>query len=296
MMKRATETPVVRIESGRPTATTSDLVAVERPLEIGVRFCDPPAVRRVSLTMRTPGDDGALAVGFLHAEGVLTDARAVRGVEQDSEDAVVIDIHPDFQAAAEGALGSAERQFVTTGACGVCGRTSITELTTALERLARGAGTAEVAARPRIAAALVHELPARLRVAQKVFAQTGGLHAAGLFTADGTLQALFEDVGRHNAVDKLVGTLLLQGRLPASDTILVVSGRASFELVQKAAVAGIPVMVAVGAPSSLAIAIAAGADMTLVGFARDRSFNVYTGAPRIAGNGLEAGHAAIAAE
>src|SRR4051812_22792790 len=241
MMKRATEAPVVRIAAGRPDSTTSDLVAVERPLEISVRFDEPAELRRICLTMRTPGDDGALAVGFLHAEGVLADARAVRGVEQAGDDAVIVDIHADFRTAAEGALGSAARQFVTTGACGVCGRTSIAELSTASGRRAREAG-ATATAWPRVAAELVHDLPARLRAAQEVFAQTGGLHAAGLFTADGMLQALFEDVGRHNAVDKLVGTQLLQGRLPASDAILVVSGRASFELVQKAAVAGIPVM------------------------------------------------------
>jgi FdhD protein len=295
MMKRATEAPVVRIAAGRADSTTSDLVAVERPLEISVRFEEPAELRRICLTMRTPGDDGALAVGFLHAEGVLADARAVRGVEQAGDDAVIVDIHADFRTAAEGALGSAARQFVTTGACGVCGRTSIAELSTASGGRAREAG-ATATAWPRVAAELVHDLPARLRAAQEVFAQTGGLHAAALFTADGTLQALFEDVGRHNAVDKLVGMQLLQGRLPASDAILVVSGRASFELVQKAAVAGIPVMVAVGAPSSLAIEIAAGADMTLVGFARDRSFNVYTGAGRIAGDAADMGQTVSAAE
>src|SRR4051812_32307049 len=117
MMKRATEAPVVRLESGRATATTSDLVAVERPLEISVRFGDAPDLRRVSLTMRTPGHDGALAVGFLHAEGVVAEARAVQGTEQTGDDAVVVDIHPEFRAAAEAALGSAARQFVTTGAC-----------------------------------------------------------------------------------------------------------------------------------------------------------------------------------
>lgn len=294
MTTRATEVPVVRIQSGRATAKASDVVAVERPLEISVRLGDVSERRRVSLTMRTPGDDGALAVGFLHAEGVLADARAVRSVEQTGEDAVVVDIHPDFRAVAEAALGSAARQFVTTGACGVCGRTSIDELMTALGRPTRSADGA--AAGPHFAAALVHDLPARLRAAQEVFAQTGGLHAAGLFTADGSLLALFEDVGRHNAVDKLVGAQLLKRALPATDTILVVSGRASFELVQKAAVAGVPVMVAVGAPSSLAIEIAAGAGMTLVGFARDRTFNVYTGASRIAVDVLEPGPTAVAAE
>jgi FdhD protein len=292
MMNRATEAAVVRMTAGRATPTTSDLVAVERALEISVRFHNPAELRRVCMTMRTPGDDGPLAVGFLHAEGVLADARAVRGVEQAGVDAVIVDIHPDFRAEAERALGSAARPFVTTGACGVCGRTSLAELTTAL---GRPAGDAAVALRPRILPALVHELPARLRAAQEVFAQTGGLHAAGLFTADGNLQGLFEDVGRHNAVDKLIGAQFLEGRLPADDAILVVSGRASFELVQKAAVAGIPVMVAVGAPSSLAIEIAAGVDMTLVGFARDRSFNVYTGAGRFAEDPGQIGYTAAAA-
>jgi FdhD protein len=276
MSNKATLTPVLRIRSANATAAT-DRVAVERPLQIKVRLGD--FVRDVTLTMRTPGDDGALAVGFLFAERVITEAHAVAALDAIDEDTVMVAIDTASCSVAEAALGATERRFVTTGACGVCGRTSIADLMPA----APVAGS--VSSAPQVEAAFIHELPAQLRAAQQVFAETGGLHAAGLFTPEGALQAIFEDVGRHNAVDKLVGTMLLERRLPATGLVLVVSGRASFELVQKAAVAGIPVMVAVGAPSSLAVEVASEAGMTLIGFARERSFNVYTGAARVVGIG-----------
>jgi FdhD protein len=227
--------------------------------------------RVLSTTMRTPGDDVALAIGFLHAEGVLAEAAALRGAEQIDDDGVCIELAPEAAAA----LAASARSFVTSGACGVCGRAS-------LDGMAAGGGPAD-AGDAAVAAAVIHGLPGALRAAQATFAHTGGLHAAALFTLEGALQAVHEDVGRHNAVDKLVGRLLLAGQLPASGGVLMLSGRASFELVQKAEAAGIPIVAAVGAPSSLAVERAAAAGMTLLGFVRDGGFNVYCGVARVAG-------------
>jgi FdhD protein len=268
-MQRFLETSVVRVKGGT-AAAARDRLAVERALEIRTRIGGRERV--LTTTMRTPGEDRALAIGFLYAEGILADADAVRGVEQPGEDEVVLEL---AESAADAVEASA-RAFVTSAACGVCGRTS-------LEGLAAGPARPRDDAAPRLAAAIVHRLPAALREAQPTFDRTGGLHAAGLFTVDGERRAVHEDVGRHNAVDKLVGTLLLAGALPASDAVLVVSGRASFELCQKAEAAGIPILAAVGAPSSLAVERAAAAGMTLLGFVRDGGFNVYTGAARITG-------------
>jgi FdhD protein len=263
------ETSVVRVRGG-VKAAARDWLAVERPLQIRARAAD--AVHVVSTTMRTPGDDVALAAGFLFGERVIQDARQLLSIEAVDDDAVMVELAPE----AEAALEAARRPFVTTGACGVCGRASVEEL---LGVSCEGRDLL----RPKIPASLVQELPLALRAAQATFARTGGLHAAGLFAPDGTLLAVREDVGRHNAVDKLIGGLMLEGRMPGPESILVVSGRASFELVQKAAVAAIPVMVAVGAPSSLAVEIADAAGMTLLGFVRDDGFNVYTGMARVEG-------------
>jgi FdhD protein len=266
---RATlETSVVRVRGGRATEAR-DRLAIERPLEIRT---DVGGTERVlSTTMRTPGEDLALAVGFLHAEGVVTGADDVRGIEQVAEDVVRVVLAESAAAA----VAASERSFVTSSACGVCGRTS-------LEGMASGA-RARVPDQPRVDAAVIHRLPGALREAQPAFGHTGGLHAAGLFSPEGETRAVHEDVGRHNAVDKLVGTLLLARQLPANDGVLVVSGRASFELVQKADAAGIPVLAAVGAPSSAAVERAAAAGMTLLGFVRDGGFNLYTGRNRIMG-------------
>jgi len=261
---------VVRVR-GHEARATNDWLAIERPLEIRARAGG--TTRVLSTTMRTPGDDRALVAGFLFAEGVIGHARELRALEAVEEDAVLVELGPE----ALGALEATRRPFVTTGACGVCGRTSVDGL--------RQAGTARTApfAGWNVSAHVIHGLPGALREVQSTFDRTGGLHAAGLFSSDGTLRTVHEDVGRHNAVDKLVGTLVLAERLPASDGVLVVSGRASFELVQKAAAAGLPVMVAVGAPSSLAVELAQASDLTLVGFAREQRFNVYTGVQRLSG-------------
>ncbi len=268
-MNQALETSVVRVRGGVVTATR-DRVAIERPLQIRVRIGDDE--RALSTTMRTPGDDVALAVGFLHAEGVLAGAAALRGAEQVADDSVRVELAPDAAAA----LAASERTFVTSAACGVCGRAS-------LDGLEGGGGATLVDDGARVSAAVIHRLPGALRAAQATFDSTGGLHAAALFSLDGALIAVHEDVGRHNAVDKLVGRLLLAGRLPASNGLLMLSGRASFELVQKAEAAGIPIVAAVGAPSSLAVERAAAAGMTLLGFVRDGGFNIYCGAARVAG-------------
>jgi FdhD protein len=266
-MAKQIEASVIRVR-GAVTTSLRDWLAVERPLEIRARAAG--LVRVISTTMRTPGEDRALAAGFLFGERVIADGQQIRTLETVDDDTVMVELAPE----AEAALETARRPFVTSGACGVCGRADLSAL------LAVPAGLRRSGA-PQVSAQVIHALPAALRAAQDAFERTGGLHAAGLFTPDGTALAVQEDVGRHNAVDKLVGAFLLEGRLPPPESVLVVSGRASFELVQKAAVAGIAVMVAVGAPSSLAVDIARGAGMTLLGFVRNGGFNVYCGIERI---------------
>jgi FdhD protein len=265
---RTADAPVIEVRGGQRSAGR-DQLAVEAPLEIRVRAGDTE--QNLSITMRTPGEDDELAVGFLFTEGLLRGRGHVAGVSMPSPEVVVVEL------AAGAALPEVRptRSFTMTSACGVCGRGSLEGLR------ATPAGELDPGG-PRLTDELVHGLPGALRVAQATFATTGGLHAAGLFDAGGNLQVAREDVGRHNAVDKVIGARLLAGTLPASDAILVVSGRASFELVQKALMAQIAVLAAVGAPSSLAASLAAEAGMTLLGFVRDHRFNVYSGAERFA--------------
>jgi len=233
----------------------------------------------IAITMRTPGHDLELAAGFLFCEGAIRTAGEIARIdycasERGAERNVVeVTLAPGVEFEPE----SFTRHVYTTSSCGVCGKAS-------LERLAFTAPGRPVGTRA-LEAALLSRLPEALAAAQPVFAGTGGLHAAGLFDAGGELLVVREDVGRHNALDKLVGSLLLGGALPASETVLLVSGRASFELVQKAVMAGIPTFAAVGAPSSLAVETAAANGLTLVGFVRGESFNVYSGAERIGGLG-----------
>ena len=245
-------TAVVEHDGGR------DEVAVEEPLEIRV---DGAAL---TVTMRTPGHDEELALGFLFGEGLIDGPRRA-GLTDDLAVNVVEVSGPLLR-------DPGARRFYTTSSCGVCGRGSLEEVAVHAPPLSAG---------PRVARSLLAALPERLR--QPAFARTGGLHATGLFAASGGEPLLVrEDVGRHNAMDKVVGRALLDGTVPLHDRILCVSGRLSFELVQKAAVAGAPVLVGVGAPSSLAIALAADRGMTLAGFARGDRVNVYTGAERVA--------------
>jgi FdhD protein len=234
-----------------------DRVAVEEPLEIRV------GGEALAITMRTPGHDEELAVGFLHGEGLL--AGPVRQVGP-TPDLVANVVAVD----AELTERPRARRFYTTSSCGVCGRGALEEVAVHAEPLPPG---------PEVSRALLAALPDGLR--QPGFAVTGGLHATGLFDADGTLRCVREDVGRHNAMDKVVGRALLDGELPLHGRLLCVSGRLSFELVQKAAVAGCPVLVGVGAPSSLAVELAADRGMTLCGFARGGRVNVYSGAERV---------------
>jgi FdhD protein len=274
--------PVARVGTGADAGDGRDLLAVEEPLEIRVHFdADERLVRRtVSITMRTPGDDLALAVGFLFTEGILTDRAQVEDVRHCGpvvgDDGLRNVVRVRLAPGRTVDLARLERHFYTSSSCGVCGKTSIEAL-----RATSSFPIAPPDAAPVLAPAVVHALPARLREAQTLFERTGGLHASALFDMQGTLLALREDVGRHNALDKVIGAELMAGSLPASDRVLLVSGRASFELVQKAAMAGIPVLAAVGAPSSLAVRLATESGMTLLGFVRDGRFNVYAGGERL---------------
>jgi FdhD protein len=235
-----------------------DEVAVEEPLEIRVDGAP------LSVTMRTPGHDEELALGFLHGEGLIDAPRAAGPTEDFAANVV--------EVAGPLLRDPGSRSFYTTSSCGVCGKGALEEVAVAAPSAAAG---------PVVSRALLAGLPDRLR--QPTFARTGGLHATGLFDASGELLLVREDVGRHNAMDKVIGRALLDGLLPLRSLVLCVSGRLSFELVQKAAVAGAPVLVAVGAPSSLAIELAADRGMTLCGFARGATVNVYTGAERVLG-------------
>ncbi|MGW0825815.1 formate dehydrogenase accessory sulfurtransferase FdhD [Streptomyces sp. NPDC002845] len=280
-MGRVTERrKVIRIRDG-VVSTRPDTLVAEEPLEI--RLNGKP----LAITMRTPGDDFALAAGFLVSEGVLGDEKELQnivycaGATVDGSNSYnVVDVRtapgvviPDI---------TLERNVYTTSSCGLCGKASLDAVRTTA-RWAIDDGDASPDTPPvRLDPELLASLPDGLRAAQRVFDRTGGLHAAALFSEDGELLDIREDVGRHNAVDKLVGRALQNGALPLSRTVLLVSGRASFELAQKAVMAGIPVLAAVSAPSSLAVDLAAESGLTLVGFLRGSSMNVYAGEHRIA--------------
>jgi FdhD protein len=257
-----------------------DRVAVEEPLEIRLGYSTPDgrALKSLSITMRTPGDDRALAAGFLYTESIVRAASDIASIDvcgppaPDSGNHNVIRVELGRDVAVD--LGRLQRHFYTTSSCGVCGKTSLDALR--VTGLSPFAGS-----EPVFSEAVLTGMPDTLRAAQSTFEDTGGLHAAGAFDTGGRLVAVAEDVGRHNAVDKLVGRLLLDDALPASELGLMVSGRASFELLQKALVAGLPLLAAVSAPSSLAVALAREFNMTLVGFLRGSNFNIYAGAERV---------------
>lgn len=271
--------PVSKV-SKEASIETTDSLAVEEPLEIRVGFYEA-GVRRhraVSITMRTPGDDHELAAGFLFTEGIVTSFGQIEEIHhcgKPTEEGLTNTIRVDLEDGVEVDLKSLERHFYTTSSCGVCGKSSIDALRTGARQLDDK--------RFRIAPELIHSLPDRLREGQAVFEMTGGLHASALFDNDGGLIELREDVGRHNALDKVIGARLLKGESRLSDTVLMVSGRASFELVQKALMAGIPIMLAVGPPSTLAVELAKEFGMTLVGFVREGRYNVYSGGERVSG-------------
>ena len=275
-----TSLPVQKISADR-RFDTHDPVVVEEPLEIILEY--GPAGKRtqqpVSVTMRTPGQDLELALGFLFTEDIIPGNTALlepetiairETTETDSQNTIKIALNPK----ANPDLKKLQRHFYTSSSCGVCGKTSIDSLYTVRPIHQRQAPLT-------INASALYHLPYLLREGQNLFDATGGLHAAGLFDHRGHLLAVREDIGRHNALDKLIGYALLQNDLPLSQHILLLSGRACFELIQKAAMAGFAIVAAVGPPSSLAVQLAQESDITLVGFLREERFNIYSGAQRI---------------
>ena len=291
--------------AGTGVHTVKDLIAVEEPLECQLAYGPSNArrVKSISVTMRTPGHDFELVAGFLMTEGIVRDSAEIEGISyvagrptpletavderpqagsavlryQPERNVVRVELLPDVSVS----LANLERNFYTTSSCGICGKASLLALRTVCPP--RAANEFQVAAE------VLQSLPTRLRDAQNVFDKTGGLHASALFDSSGHLFSSREDVGRHNAVDKLVGAEFLADRTPLRDRLLMLSGRASFELLQKALMAGIPMVVSVGAPSSLAVQVASDFDISLVGFLRADHFNVYHGAKRIVGTKRNAG-------
>lgn len=272
---------ITRVQEGERRPPERDAVATEEPLEIRLLTdADGRAASAngttVAVTMRTPGNDFELAAGFLHGEGIVRAREELRSLRYctavpENERANVVNVR--LRAAELPALERLERHFTMTSACGVCGKAHLDALEVRCP--------APLGPGPVVPAGVLESLPERLREAQALFGRTGGLHAAGLFRPDGTLLALREDVGRHNALDKLLGWALLQARLPLSDHLVCVSGRASYELLQKGVAAGVSFFAAVSAPSSLAVEVAQRFGVTLVGFLRDRRFNVYTWERRV---------------
>ena len=258
----------------------ADHVAVEEPLEIRLGYSTPDgrATRSISITMRTPGNDAELAVGFLYSESIVGSAADIASVEtcgppapdSGNHNVIRVELGPNVDVD----LGRLQRHFYTTSSCGVCGKTSLDALRiTGFEPISTDAAS--------FSKDTLISMPAKLRAAQDTFDATGGLHAAALFDSNGNLEVTMEDVGRHNAVDKVVGSLLMQNRLPAREFGIIVSGRASFELMQKTLAAGIPLLAAVSAPSSLAVQLAREFNITLIGFLRGQTFNIYSGEARI---------------
>jgi FdhD protein len=264
---------VIAVRGGQAVARPDTIVG-EEPMEIRAAGPDGSAPIAVAVTMRTPGHDAELAVGFLVTEGLITPGDVVRTTIGDvarlaqPENEVTVHLRRALDPAA-----ISGRNFVATASCGICGKASLDQVTVRCDPPAAG---------PVVTPATLVALPAALRPAQQLFEATGGIHAAGLFDANGRLLLVREDVGRHNALDKLVGAAALAGDLPLRDRVLLVSGRVSFEIVQKAAVAGIPIVAAISAPTDLAVDAARRLSMTLVGFLRGDGFNVYTGEERVA--------------
>jgi FdhD protein len=272
-----TSVAITRI-NGEQIISCDDILAIEEPLEVRLGFWSAgrKIYRSVSVTMRTPGHDSELAAGFLFTEGIIASAKQVQSSEPwgplGSDGTYHNIIKVDLMAGVGVDLKRLERHFYTASSCGVCGKAS-------LDAVRASACLARIDRDLRVSPALLHDLPRRLRERQDSFAVTGGLHAAALFSADGDIVCVREDIGRHNAVDKIIGAQLIAGG-PLTG-VLLVSGRAGFELAQKAVAAGIPVLAAVGAPSSLAVELAEEFDLTLVGFLRGGRFNIYSGAQRI---------------
>ncbi len=289
---RPSQTLAIERVHGAALSSVSDAVAVEEPLEIQLAFgaAGARSIRSITVTMRTPGHDTDLAAGFLLTEGVVKDAADIVSVRPvagstsfDGDDVLAessigsaantvrVELAPDVSVSPL----TLERNFYMTSSCGICGKGSLLSL--------RSVCPPRRANQLAVRAETIHALPARLRAAQQTFDATGGLHGAGLFSAFGDLLALREDVGRHNAVDKLLGAQFLADNTPLRNNLLLLSGRASYELLQKAVMGGLPFVAAVGAPSSLAVRMARMFDITLIGFLRNDRFNIYHGARRITG-------------
>jgi len=269
----------VRAREGDTEVEREDVLAVEEPLEIRIRSAQGGPVSSFVTTMRTPGNDEELTAGLLFAEGVVESPADLIALERPADPRIDPELKANvlictLRPEAFGRAAGLRRGTVMGSACGVCGKTSIENVIPS--------DRPPLESPLRVTPELLYELPGRLRERQSVFAQTGGLHAAGLFSPDGTLEEVREDIGRHNATDKVVGTFLMRGQLPLSNRILVVSGRAGFEIVQKAFAAGIPIVASVSAPSSLAVALAETGGVTLIGFLRGRRFNVYANPQRVA--------------
>ena len=265
--------------SANDSQSRGDWVAVEEPMEIRVVFgpTDGRKDRSLSITMRTPGNDFELAAGFLLTEGIVAQADQIKGFEfcgpvaegRDEGNIVRVELHESVALE----IKNFQRHFYTTSSCGICGKASLEAL--------RAQQLQPVESTMQVSTKMIRQFPEQLRAQQKLFSTTGGIHAAGAFSVSGELLAIREDVGRHNAVDKLIGCQLLAGTA-MSDSVIVVSGRASFELLQKSLSASIPMLVAVGAPSSLAVELAREFGMTLIGFTSADRFNVYAGEQRVA--------------
>lgn len=265
---------IVRYDNGK-LISVSDLVSVEEPLGIRLKFHDGYSVttKDISITMRTPGNDIELALGFLFTEGIIRkidDVSDISQIESADNTWVEIVLGPDITLN----LDKLERHFYTTSSCGVCGKSSI-------EAVHQACTVIFPQKKWKISHQILQRLPEKLRKSQNNFEYSGGNHACGLFDLNGELATLREDVGRHNALDKLIGWAMKNDELPLFKSILLLSGRASFELIQKAAMAGIRMVCAIGAPSSLAVELAEEFDITLVGFLKENRFNVYTGEDRI---------------
>lgn len=264
---------IVKVKDGQ-SFSCSDEVSVEEPLEIRISCAAEGhnLTKNISVTMRTPGNDAELAAGFLFTEGIISGPHRIKEIDHLQAACSVNSGNVITVALSDGSvpeLVNADRNFYTTSSCGVCGKGSIESIKTVsvFKDMERKQQT--------VSLKTIYQLAGKLRTFQNNFSATGGIHASGLFDTAGNLLALREDVGRHNALDKLIGNALLTGQLPLQQRILVLSGRASFELIQKSAMAGIPVVAAIGAPSSLAVELAREFDITLLGFLRDSRFNIY---------------------
>jgi FdhD protein len=278
-MSEIKRVPVIKVNEAESIETT-DALAIEEPLEIRLEFIlnGEPKVQNVSVTMRTPGNDAELAAGFLFTEGIIKNFDDIANIDhcfiacaENKENVIQVRLNEGVSPN----LQNTERNFYTTSSCGVCGKGSINAIRTV------GSFVQQKENNTSINSELLHKLPGILRDQQQVFAETGGLHASALFSLDGELLLVREDVGRHNALDKLIGASLKKNWLPLNNHLLLLSGRASFELVQKAVMAGIKIIAAVGAPSSLAVELATEFDITLAGFLRNQRFNIYTAGHRI---------------